>query len=163
MRGTFGERTRELERMVGEGTLTGKVEVDQVYALAQNSGFWRTGPNAGVTIKRHYRGGRFHFLDGPLMEQHARYMQRLADAVLDGNLILAMRLNMEALAGEVHENAPRWFDDLRNSAHPTVTDGSEVVYDRPPLRPRLSKAALREKAKRARLGEGPEPGEDVPF
>lgn len=153
MRGTFGERTRELGEMVGEGTLRGSVEVDQVYALPIHSGFWRTGPLAGVT-NRPRHGGQIGFLSRPLMEKHARYLAKLADGVLSGFLTQAMAENMEDLTQEVYERAPRLMDDLRRSGHPMVRDQGRVVYDRPPERARLTDAQLREKSKRVRLGEG---------
>lgn len=162
--GTFAARTHELGAMVGEGTLRGRVGVNQVYALAQHSGYWRTGPLAGVRIRKHPRGGKSHFLSDPLQDHHERYLRNLADAVLSGFLVQAMAENVEHLAGQVHQQAPREFEDLRNSAHPQVLDDRRLAYDRPPARPRLSEAALREKARRKQLGEGPSRGgEALPF
>ena len=154
MKGTFGEGTRALAEMIGDGDLTGKVEVDQVYAAAQHEGGWKTGPNAGVQIRNHPRGGGDHFLSQPLVEGAPDMMAHLGRHALEPNgLVQAMADNMEDLCGEVHDRAPREFDDLRDSGHPTVTDNGRKAYDRPPKRARLSKAALKEKGKRRRLGE----------
>lgn len=152
--GTFAERTRALEEMVGDGDLVGKLEVDQVYAAAQHEGGWATGPNAGVRIRNHPRGGGDHFLSQPLVKNAPEMMQHLARNTLEPNgLRQAMADNMEDLSEEVEDRAPREFDDLRHSGHPTVTDNGRKAYDRPPKRPRLSRSALKEKAKRRRLGE----------
>lgn len=153
MAGTFGKRTLELADIVG-GKKVGKVEVDQVYAVVQHQGFWLTGPNAGRIILNHPGGGEAKFLEKPLFLNTGKYLHRLADSVLDGTLVEAMIENMEDLSEEVFKRAPRDFEDLRNSGHPTVRDGRRKVYDRPPVRGRLSDAALREKAKRKSLGEG---------
>lgn len=156
MAGDFQQRTADLADMVGHGKLEGKVEVDQVYAAAQHEGVWATGPLAGVVIRNHPQGGQAHFLSEPLIADAPQSMQRLADHTLEPDgLHRAMEDNVEDLSGRVHDKAPREFGDLRDSAHPTVTDDGRTVYDRPPVRPRLSEAALKEKAKRRRLGEGP--------
>lgn len=164
MAGTFAARSRELGDMIGEGSLTGSAEVNQVYALPQHSGFWRTGPLAGVQIRNHPRGGKSHFLSDPLMANAQRYLRNLADGALGGRLVQAMAENMEDLSDHVRDQAPREFEDLRNSAHPKVLDNGRVAYDRAPLRPRLSQGALGEKARRRQLGEGPSRGSDaLPF
>lgn len=158
----FADRIRELEEIVGHGDLQGKVRVDQVYAAVQHEGYWKTGPLAGVVIRNHPRGGQAKYLQEPLFDQASEYMQRLAGRAFElGGLVSAMRENMEDLSGEVYDRAPREFDDLRDSAHPTVTDGDVLVYDRPPRRARLSDAALREKGRRRRAGESLRPGERV--
>jgi hypothetical protein len=154
--GTFAARTRELQDRIGHGKLEMKVTVDQVYAAAQETGTWVTGPNAGKVIHHHPHGGKTHFLGGSLMEQHPRYLETLARQTLEvDGLHRAAHENVESLAREVFDNAPREFEDLRNSAHPTVTDNGVIVYDRPPVRERLSKEALKEKNRRRRVGEGP--------
>jgi hypothetical protein len=152
---SFEQGTRELEEMVGRGDLVMKVEVSQAYAAPQHAGYWVTGPLAGHVIKHHPRGGQSHYLSEPLFAHAPEYMRLLAAQMLqrDG-LIRAAREVVESLSREVFDKAPREFEDLRNSAHPTVTDNHEVVYDRPPVRGRLSKSALREKGRRRRAGEG---------
>lgn len=158
----FADRIRELEEAVGDGDLQGKVNVDQVYAAVQHEGYWKTGPLAGVVIRNHPRGGGSKFLAEPLFENAADYMRRLAGRALEpAGLVSAMRENVEDLSGEVYDRAPREFDDLRDSGHPTVMDGDRLAYDRPPRRPRLSEGALREKKRRSRLGESLRPGERV--
>jgi hypothetical protein len=146
--GSFQQGTRELAERIGSGDLVGIVEVDQVYAAVQHEGYWETGPNAGKVIRNHPQGGQAKYLEEPLFANAERYMERLAENVLEGSLARAMADNMEHLAGEVFDKAPREFEDLRRSAHPIVTDDGETVYDRLPLRPRLSRAALKEKSHR---------------
>lgn len=51
--------------------------------------------------------------------------------------------NVEDLAGQVATTAPVDLGNLRDSAHPTVTDQGGLVYDRPPAQHRLSEAELR--------------------
>lgn len=153
--GSFADGTRDLEERVGHGDLVMLVEVDQVYAASQHEGFWVTGPLAGHVIKEHPQGGQSHFLSEPLMLRAPEFMQLLAARMLqrDG-LISAAREVVETLAREVFDKAPREFEDLRNSAHPQVIDDGRGAYDRPPVRERLSKEALKEKGRRRRAGEG---------
>lgn len=146
--GSFSERTHELEQIVGDGNLVGKVEVNQPYSAPQHEGFWKTGPLAGVVIRNHPRGGGAHFLSDPLSENAERYMRNLADRVYEpGGLTGSMADNMEDLSRAVHERAPRDTEALRNSAHPTVTSDGETVYDRPPVVPRLSDADLKRRGR----------------
>lgn len=142
--GSFQEGCIELEKRIGHGDLSGKVIVDQVYAASQHEGTWVTGPLAGHVIRNHPRGGQAKFLEQPLFEKASDYMRNLADAVHDGFLTQAMAENMEDLADEVHDKAPREHEILRNSGHPVVTDDGETVYDRPPIFPRLSEGDLKE-------------------
>lgn len=142
--GTFQEGCLDLEEKVGRGKLTGKVVVNQIYAASQHSGYWVTGPLAGHVIRRHPRGGQSHYLEEPLFAKAEDYMKNLADAVLDGFLVQAMAENMEDLADEVHDKAPRENEILRNSANPIVLDDGLEAYNRPPLWPRLSDEDLKE-------------------
>lgn len=156
MASTFDARIRELADQVGHGKLVGKVIVNQPYAASQEEGYWKTGPLAGVVIKHHPRGGQAKFLADPLKANFPRYFQDMAGQAfqVDG-LVRAMHSSVEDLSGFVFQLAPREFEDLRNSAHSSVTDDGKVVFDRPPVRARLSKQALKEKGKLRRLGEGP--------
>lgn len=142
--GSFQQGTRDLEEKIGHGKLVGSVVVDQIYSAAQHEGYWVTGPLAGHVIRKHPRGGQAKFLEQPLFEKTDDYMRNLADAVLDGFLVQAMAENMEDLADEVFDKAPRENDILRNSAHPEVHDDGRLAYDRPPLYPRLSREELKE-------------------
>lgn len=151
---SFEQGTRELERIVGHGKLVGKLEVDQVYAAPLEVGYWKTGPLAGVT-NRPRHGGETHALANALQHVTPKAFQRMADHAYDeGGLAFAMISDVEDLSGEYHDRAPREFEDLRNSGHPTVTDNGKRVYDRPPLRSRLTDAQLAEKSRRRALGEG---------
>lgn len=157
--GSLSERTRELQEIVGDGDLVGKVEVNQPYAVPQHEGIWQTGPLAGVVIRNHPQGGGAHFLSEPLTQNAERYMHNLAGNVYEpGGLTGAMADNMEDLSSEVHDRAPRETEALRNSAHPTVTSDGETVYDRPPVVPRLSDADLKNRSRTHRRGPtfGPE-------
>jgi hypothetical protein len=140
----FAEGCRELEEKIGHGNLVGSVIVDQVYAASQHEGHWVTGPLAGHVIRRHPRGGQAKYLEQPLFEKAGDYMKNLADGVLDGFLVQAMAENMEDLADEVHDKAPRENDILRNSANPVVTDDGREAYNRPPVFARLTAGELKE-------------------
>lgn len=143
---TFGDRMKQLREMTGsrQGSITGQVVVDQVYAHFQHE-----------RVELHHpRGGEAFYLTKPLMERHPMYLRRYAETVLDDGGRGAMRDAVEDLAGlgGVASRAPVDFSDLRRSGHPTVTIGEdEIVYDRPPVQHRLEKWELQAKARLRKL------------
>jgi hypothetical protein len=142
--GTFVERIQILRDNVGDGKLTGKVEVNQIYAADQHY----------HEEYRHPDGGKAYYLRDPLYANVAHYMQHLADGLLehDGKgFSEAMMDNMEHLSREVYREAPWEFAVLRASGHPYVEHNGEVVHDRPPMMPRLTKEQVRDKQKLSRL------------
>lgn len=130
---SFDDRIRELADKVGTGSLKGSLEVSQLYALAQHENL----------SYRHPRGGQAEFLRQPLLDRHGDYLQKIADALLDGGAADAMADAMEDLSGQVERLAPIELGNLRQSGHPTVTDKGATVYDRAPIQHRLTEQELR--------------------
>jgi hypothetical protein len=138
MASTFFQRIDQLADHVGRGTLRGKVVVDQVYAHYQHE----------RAELRHPRGGQPFYLSQPWMAGAFATVERLGKTLLDvgGETPKdAMRTVVEDGIREVHERAPREFDDLRDSASGEVTDDGREVFNRPALVHRLTDAELREK------------------
>jgi len=133
MAGDFDDRIRELADRVGRGKITGSVIFDQAYAQAQSENL----------SYRHAPGKQAKYLTQPLYERADRYMQRLADNLLDGELGRAMADNMDDLAAASSEIAPLDLGPLHDSAHPTVVDDGRTVYDKAPKQPRLTAEELR--------------------
>jgi hypothetical protein len=140
--GTFQQGIDELKRRVGDGDLTMSVVVDQPYAVVQHEKHFQNflGYLGYKEITTYHAGGGDKFLERPLLAKGpGEYMQRLADhAYEDKGLERAMVSNAEDLSQQVHDLAPRLTGALRDSAHPTVTDNGAVVYDRPPVAPRVA-------------------------
>lgn len=90
----------------------------------------------------HPRGGQAKYLEQPLHADHRRYLQTIADSVLDEGPVSAMVEAMEDLSGQVERTAPVEFENLRESGHPMVVDGGRTVYDRPPKQRRLTQEEL---------------------
>lgn len=132
----------ELRERVGHGDCEGSVEVNQVYAHYQHE---------GVELN-HPRGGGAKFLEGPLYDHTSRYLQTIADRVLDEGVARPMIDAMEHLSDQVLEHSPVEFGDLRDSGHPVVVDGGDVVYDRAPVAHRLSKEELAAKSELTETG-----------
>lgn len=135
MASSFFDRIDQLKEAVGEGPLTGKVEVDQVYAHYQEDGPWE-----------HPRGGEQYALRNSLLEGSDDRMQHLADHLLteDGSDIRGGMIDVtEEVADRYAVKAPREFGDLEDSAHPTVDDDGANIYDRPPRVHRLSEEELK--------------------
>lgn len=146
MSGSFFERIDELDARVGNGTLHGEVEVDQVYAKYQEL---RDDLN-------HPRGGQAHYLGGPFLASVEDNMRKIAKTFLEpGGPTDGMIDLVEATSRSVFEHSPVEWGDLRDSGHPKVTDDGHVVYDRPPVVPRLSEIELRAKGKLRTLGITP--------
>lgn len=127
--GTFDERIKFLSNAVGTGKLVGGVTVDQPYAQDQHENL----------SYKHFRGGRAHFLGGPLMENWIEYLNKLTRGAIteDGSALEGeMREIVEDMADESKANAPILTGDLKNSASPWVKDDATEVYRRPPMAPR---------------------------
>lgn len=142
MPGDFSERLNVLREQVGSrhGSITGRVEVDQIYAAYQHNGL----------DLHHPRGGQALYLQAPLMRNFRRYLQHYASTVIEGDGgIQAMIDSVDDLAGRggVATHAPVEFGDLRRSGHPSVLAGLRLVYDRSPEVHRLTEQELRAKAR----------------
>lgn len=131
--GDFDDRMAELAARVGRGKLTGSVEVDQVYAQFQHERLDLKHPN----------GGQAKYLEEPLYANTDRYMERLTEAVLGGDLNQAMIQNVEHLSGQVEKKAPVDLGNLRESGHPVVVSDGVTVYDRAPVQRRLTEQELK--------------------
>lgn len=136
-RGTFGARVEDIAMFVGEGTLVGRVTVDQVYARYQHERL----------DLFHPRGGGPGYLRNPLFRRSGEFLNRLASRLSlgRGGLAEAMGWSMEQLCSDVAREAPVEFSDLRFSGAPRVMDEGLIVYDRPPIIGRLSKEQLQAK------------------
>lgn len=131
----FFERTDILAEIIGDGELTGTVEVSQIYAAIQHNSL----------DFRHPRGGQALYLTAPLMDNFERYFEDIARSVLDEGPEPGMVRAVEDLAeeGGVATRAPVLYDNLRASGHPSVTSDGATVYDREPRQHRLSEEELK--------------------
>lgn len=135
-KGEFRKRTNKLIRDVGTTTLEIKVVVNQAYAQNQHETLYFAHPS----------GGGPKFLTRALVQSHRSIMRGMArDALRPRGLVSAAIVGAEKISKGVYQNAPHEFNDLRNSAHPTVREGSRKVYDRAPIVKRLTKTQLRAK------------------
>ena len=120
--------------MAGHGVLRGSVVVDQVYAAAQHEHLEYVHP----------RGGQAKYLEQPLHSKHRDYLHSIARQLLVSGPEQAMTEAMEDLSGQVETHAPREFENLRESGHPSVVSDGSAVYDRPPKQRRLTEQELAE-------------------
>jgi hypothetical protein len=124
---------RRVLLQVGEGNLTGKLVVDQVYAKYQHE----------RTDLRHPRGGGAHYLRDSFQARYANYLRRVAKAFLDGDPEQAMAECMEDLNGAMSAATPVLYNNLRRSGNPQVHSRGRKVYDRKPQQRRLTSAELK--------------------
>jgi hypothetical protein len=118
----FGDSLDALAARVGVGTLTGQVTFSAVYATVQHEAGWinfdgKDGPKA---IVDYHGGGGSHYLSKPLLGNSSIYLQHLADAVLNGDLHMAMDENMVNLQAESMALAPDKDGELKGSASHSV-------------------------------------------
>lgn len=134
MAGTFRLRIRDLVHKVGKGRLVGRVEFDQVYAHYQevNGSF------------KHPRGGQAHYLGATLLSEQEGSFGAIAKELLSNGPDEGMIDAVERLADRAQSRAPWEKSNLKHSAHPTVTDDGELIYDREPEQERLSDEELHE-------------------
>jgi len=148
MSGTFHARVAELRKQVGSPEkVTASVVVDQVYAHYQHEHL----------ELRHPRGGTAKFLEQPLYDHYAGYLQDYARAVLKDGGQRSLGASADHLSDQVELRAPREWGDLMRSGHPTVAQGGRTLHDRPPKVHRLSEVELRAKSRatmRARIAAG---------
>lgn len=135
----FEDGVRELiENIGGGGKIEAKVVVDQIYAKYQHESL----------DLRHPQGGKAKFLEDPNTRIAPRSLERIAATLFqDGGVRRGMIDHATDVVAGVAEEAPVELADLRASGHAIVKDGGAIVYDRPPVRARLSKSALRAKSK----------------
>lgn len=129
------QRIGELQEQVGQGTLTGHLLRDQVYAHYQE---------ARLDL-RHPQGGQAMYQETSLYDYRGEYLQQVADRALE-NITSGMIEAVEAFDGHAAQRCPKELTLLSRSGHPSVTSQGAVVYDRAPEVPRLSKEDLRELA-----------------
>lgn len=125
---------RRLLLQVGEGSLSGKLIVDQVYAKYQHE-------RADLV---HPRGGGPFYLRRPLYDHYQDYLARVAREFLDGDPEREMAECMEALSTRMSAATPIEMNNLRRSGNPQVWSRGRKVYDRPAAQRRLTSAELRQ-------------------
>lgn len=132
--GTFGERTRLLEEMVGDGDLVGSFSVHggpRTVPLHEGYFVNHMGTNGFVRIRNYNQGGP-RFVEGPLKEGFERYYQDIADGILDGSIRERMRDSMSDMNGQLKVRAPIEYGALRKSGSYTVVDDGDVYHHHPP-------------------------------
>lgn len=134
-KGEFVKRTSQLARDVGTGDLEIKVVVNQIYAQNQHE-----------NLSFRHGGGGPKFLTRALFGSYNSIMRGFArDAFRPRGLVSAAITGSEKIASGVVKYAPHEFNDLRQSAAPSVKDRGRFVYNRPPVVKRLTQQQLKAK------------------
>lgn len=134
-KGEFIKGCNRLLKIVGDKELEGKLVVDQIYAKFQHE-----------SLDLHHSSGGAKFLTKALLSEYRSVFRGLArDAYRPLGLNSAMAAGMERVNKAMSKNAPRLYQDLRNSGAPSVKDRGRFVYKRPPVVKRLSKSQLKAK------------------
>ena len=142
--GDFESKMRQIAERVGHGSLRGRVVFNQVYAQNQHESLHF----------KHPAGGEAKYLYNALMSNYRSGLRDIARTALSGGIVGGMISATESIAKDAAQRAPMEFLDLRNSAHPIVTDAGARVYSRPPIQRRLNKEQHRIKKRLRYLGLG---------
>lgn len=138
---TFDEGIDELRAMVGGGTMTGTISVNQIYAHYQDSGFGPHGTPAALF--KHPRGGEAAYLSGQMPERRDEVISAWARNIFDGALAATTIRLLQSFAEQVFLRAPREFEILRNSTSLKLENHGRVEFLEPALMPRLSDPELK--------------------
>ena len=143
--GTFSERIAQLREQVGVLT-TGFVNVDQVYAHYQDSGVGPHGKPAAAFD--HPDGGEAGYLSDTMTDYGPQWAQAVADSISEETPMADVFIDaVQDIGLEVEALAPLEFGNLRESSERQVEHDGEVVFDSPPLIPRLSDEELKQLGK----------------
>lgn len=138
---TFAEGVDELKRMVGTGTLEGRISVNQVYAHWIDDGVSSRGIPASAF--NHPRGGEAHYLSGQMTERRDEMISGWARQLLAGGMSENFVRDMQSIADQVFIRAPREFEILRNSTSLKLLDRGVLRFFQPAMVPRLSEEQLK--------------------
>ena len=130
---SFFARTEQLAKMVGDGILKGEFAAEKVYAVNMHEKGWRNflGYLGPKEIEHYHRGGGPKFVENAIKERFPEFYQRLALAVLKGELADVMEDVMRDMDAELKRRAPVRSGDLRDSGSYTVYDGEIPVAHKP--------------------------------
>jgi hypothetical protein len=107
---SFDTGVSELQRLIGNGKLTGEVTFDTPYAAVQHERMDFSHPG----------GGEAKYLETPLKQKHRQYLAAIAGDLLGIGPERAMRMAVEDLLGEAARRAPVDEGTLRASGHARV-------------------------------------------
>ena len=130
---SFFARTDQLAEMVGDGVLKGEFAANKIYAVNMHEKGWRNflGYLGPKEIERYHRGGGPKFVENVIKERFPEFYQRIALAVLRGELEEEMESIMRDFDVELKRRAPVDSGDLRDSGTYTVYDGERVAAHKP--------------------------------
>jgi hypothetical protein len=122
----FGDSLQALAEQVGHGDLVGSVTFSGPHAAPQHEGPGsRFAPPswAGKTKLRYTTPGTGPmYLSGPLLAEHPRYLQQIANGLYTEGPRRSMRDAMDDLKAAAQRKVPREKSDLADSARVHVTD-----------------------------------------
>ena len=128
----FFKRTEELKRMVGDGHLIGTFAVDGgPRTVPLESGFWRTGPLAGVHIQNWTTPGTgAHAVQNSMEASYHISLEDIAKTTLESGPQEAMIRHTERMKGEFTQRAPRVTGEYADSSARFVTDDGQPIHER---------------------------------
>jgi hypothetical protein len=128
---SFFAKSKQLEKMVGKGNLTGIFAVDGgARTVPLEVGGWKTGPNAGRTMENWTTEGT-----GPHAAQHSfeavweQSLKDIADTTLKTGPQRAMESHVERVNNVFQQIAPKDTGQYRESTARVVEDNGMPIYD----------------------------------
>jgi hypothetical protein len=129
----FFARTKQLEEMVGKGTLKGEFAANRIYAAVQHERGWKNFMGTGTPkeIRQYHQGGGQKFVESVVAEKWQGWMMDIAAETLHRGPQSAVIDAMHDLDEGLKQRAPLEDGDLRNSGTYTVKDNGRVIADKP--------------------------------
>jgi hypothetical protein len=130
-RNDFLARTKELEKMVGDGDLVGTFAVNGGgRTVPLEVGYWKNhmGRNGYVPL-RNYTDGGPHAIQGSLEATYKTSLEDIAATTLEEGPQEAMTRHVEGMKGEFQKRAPRVTGSYHESTARIVTDNGAPIHE----------------------------------
>lgn len=129
---SFFARTKELEKMVGDGDLVGTFSVDGgARTTPLELGFWQSGPLEGVHIQNWTTGGTGpHAAQNSFEAVYEMSLEDIAKTTLESGPQDAMARHVENVNDEFQKRAPKDTGQYRDSTGRVVTDRGVPIHER---------------------------------
>ncbi len=129
---SFEQGAAELAQMVGDGSVVGTFAVDGgPRTIPLESGFWRTGPLAGVRMQDFTTPGTGpHAVQTSLESAYETSLQDIAKTTLVTGPQEGMKRHVENMDAEFKRRAPRVTGEYADSTARFVTDNGQPIHER---------------------------------
>lgn len=127
----FLRKTKELEKLVGDGNLVGTFAVNGgARTIPLEVGYWKTGPLAGVHMEHFTTPGTGpHAVQNSLEATYRLSLEDIARTTLVQGPQEGMKRHVERMDAEFKKRAPRVTGEYADSTARIVTDNGMPIHE----------------------------------